>query len=78
MSDEPLSFPALQVALERPLFAEKSWRLSPKPWSLPEDALEELRLIGQACLGFHQALERLYLKSRAGERILRNEDVKVP
>ena len=78
MSDEPLSFPALQVALERPLFAEKSWRLSPRPWSLPEDALEELRLIGQACLGFHQALERLYLKSRAGERILRNGDLRVP
>jgi len=78
LSAEPLSLSALQAALERPLFAEKTWRLSPRPWSLPEDALEEVRLIGQACLAFHQALERLYLKSRVGERILRNEDLKVP
>ena len=78
MSAEPLSLSALQVALERPLFAEKSWRLSPEPWTLPEKALEELHSIGQACLVFHQALERLYLKSRADERILRNGELRVP
>jgi len=75
---EPLSLAALQAALQRPLFAEKSWRLAPEPWSLPEDALEELHLIGNACLAFHQALERLYLKSRNDRRILRNGDLKVP
>ncbi|MFP6854642.1 MAG: hypothetical protein VB980_02575, partial [Opitutales bacterium] len=77
MSAEPISLAALKVALERPLFAEKTWRLSPRPWGLPEDSLEELRLIGQACLAFHRALERLYLKSRSGERILRNGDLRV-
>ena len=75
---EPLSLAALQAALERPLFAEKTWRLSPRPWSLPESALKELRFIGQACLAFHQALERLYLKSFANQRILRNSELKVP
>jgi hypothetical protein len=74
----PLSLAALRSALERPLFAEKSWRLSPRPWSLPKDAVEEIRIIGQACLAFQQALERLYLKSRSGDRILRNEELKVP
>jgi hypothetical protein len=74
----PLSLPALRSALERPLFAEKSWRLSPQPWNLAEDAVEEIRLIGQACLAFHQALERLYLKSGSGDRILRNGDLKAP
>ena len=78
MSAEPLSLSALQAALNRPLFAEKSWRLSSRPWSLPESALEELHLIGQACLAFHQALERLYMKSRLGDRILRNDDLRVP
>ncbi|MFP6887236.1 MAG: hypothetical protein VB997_06715 [Opitutales bacterium] len=66
------------MALERPLFADKTWRLSPKSWTLPESAVGEIRCIGQACLAFHQALERLYLKSRSGERILRNDDLKVP
>ena len=78
MSALPLSLPVLRSALERPLFAEKSWRLSPKPWSLPDDSVEELHSIGQACLAFHQALERLYLKSRSGSRILRNGDLTAP
>jgi len=68
--------PVLKSALERPLFAEKSWQLSPKPWPLPNDLVEELHSIGRACLAFHQALERLYLKSRSGNRILRNGDLK--
>ncbi|MFP6900653.1 MAG: hypothetical protein VCA36_06895, partial [Opitutales bacterium] len=78
MSAEPLSLAALRLALERPIFAEKTWRLSPKPWGLSDDVVEELRLIGGACLGFHQALERLYLKSRGGDRILRNGKLRVP
>jgi len=68
--------PVLKSALERPVFAEKSWRLSPKPWPLPDELVEELHSIGRACLAFHQALERLYLKSRSGNRILRNGDLK--
>ncbi len=78
LSTLPLSLPVLRSALERPLFAEKSWRLSPKPWPLPESTVEELHSIGQACLAFHQALERLYLKSRTGTRILRNGDLTTP
>ena len=76
MSALSLSLPVLKSALERPLFAEKSWRLSPKPWPLPDELVEELHSIGRACLAFHQALERLYLKSRSGNRILRNGDLK--
>ena len=78
MSAEPVSLSALQLALDRPLFAEKSWRLSPKPRGLSDEIVEELRLIGKACLAFHQALARLYLKSRTDQRILRNEELRVP
>ena len=78
MSALPLSLPVLRSALDRRLFAEKSWRLSPKPWPLPEGTVGELHSIGQACLAFHQALERLYLKSRSGSRILRNGNLTTP
>lgn len=74
----PVSRDKLKQAMERPLFAGKTWRSSPLALSLKEEQIRELRQIGSACFAFHQALERLYLKSRAGERILRNADLRAP
>jgi hypothetical protein len=61
--------------LEPPLFAEKIWKLSPEPWPITEAQLQSLKLIGQACLSYHRALERLYVRSFTDKKILRNRDV---
>ena len=74
----PVSQAKLRRAMDRPLFAGKTWRSSPVPLSLKPEQVRELRQIGNACFAFHQALERLYLKSRADERVLRNADLRVP
>ena len=78
MVAEHPTLPVLQAALERPLFEDKSWRLSPNPWPLPAEVVSELHAIGDACLGFHKALERLYLKSRSNDRLVRNDDLRAP
>jgi len=58
-----------------PLFAEKSWVLSPEAFPLPERQLEEIRAIGPALAEFQLALERLYRRAAEGRRILRNGDL---
>jgi len=62
----------------RALFAEKTWKWSPKAWSLPNEAGLFLKDLGRAGLSFFKALERLYLKSAQNQKILRNRDVRVP
>ena len=61
--------------LEPPLFAEKIWKLSPEPWPISEAQLKDLKVIGAACLSYHRALERLYVRSFTDKKILRNRDV---
>lgn len=61
-----------------PLFAGKTWKLSPEPWTLTPEQTRELRDIGAACLAFHRAQDRLYMKSAAGEKLLRNGDRRAP
>ncbi len=61
--------------LEPPLFAEKIWKLSPEPWPISEAQLKDLKVIGAACLSYHRALERLYVRSFSDKKILRNRDV---
>jgi hypothetical protein len=69
----------LREALEQtPLFEDKSWRLSPRPWPVTAAQLSELERIGQASLEFHQALEVLYLRSSAGRNLLRNRPLLAP
>lgn len=61
--------------LEPPLFAEKIWKLSPEPWPISEAQLKDIKIIGAACLSYHRALERLYVRSFTDKKILRNRDV---
>ncbi len=67
-----------QKLLDTPLFAEKIWKLSPEPWALTEAQLRDLKRIGAACLSYHRALERLYVRSFSGKKILRNREVYAP
>jgi len=62
--------------LEPPLFAEKIWKLSPEPWPISEAQLKDLKVIGAACLSYHRALERLYVRSFTDKKILRNLDLR--
>jgi hypothetical protein len=59
---------------QKPLFDSKHWLLSPMPFSLSRDQVDELHRIGNACYEFYNALERLYRKSSLNEPILRNNN----
>src|ERR1700678_3746553 len=73
------SYEALKSAFAaQPLFEEKTWRLSPKAWPLQPAQVQELEAIGAAGLGFHQALETLYLRCAAGRNLLRNKALLAP
>jgi len=70
---------ALKAAFAaQPLFEDKSWQLSPEAWPLTPDQVAELEQIGAACLEFHQALEKLYLRSASGKSLLRNRALHAP
>ena len=60
---------------ETPLFAEKSWVLSPEAFPVEESRLEQLRAIGPALAEFQLGVERLYRRASEGRRILRNGDL---
>ncbi len=60
------------------LFEAKTWQLSPRAWPLTQAQVTELEEIGLACLHFHQALENLYLRTKAGKNLLRNRELKAP
>lgn len=77
-SSEPGFNDLARLFAEQELFADKSWVLSPKPFPLPESLFREVEKIGNACLDFQIALERLYLRSVEGRRILRNEELLTP
>lgn len=63
---------------EQPLFEDKTWQISPEPWPLSPEQVKSLEAIGEACLAFHEALERLYARSREGKNLLRNRELKAP
>ena len=67
-----------QKLLDPPLFAEKIWKLSPEPWPISAAQLRELRTVGGACLSYQRALERLYVRSASGKKILRNREIHAP
>lgn len=60
------------------LFAGKTWRLSPEPWTFPPELRDELPAIGDAALAFYRALEKLYLASAENRKILRNGELRTP
>ena len=79
MRDLPdLLLAELELHQEIPLFAGKTWKWSPSSWSIREDAQNDIEALGLAAFSFYQAIERLYLKSKKGEKILRNHDLTVP
>lgn len=74
-----LSYATIESALSaQPLFAAKTWQLSPEAWPLTREQVAQLEQIGTACLEFHQALETLYLRSVAGKNLLRNKPLLAP
>jgi hypothetical protein len=74
-----LAYDTIQSALgAQPLFEAKTWRLSPEAWPLTREQVAQLEEIGAACLGFHQALETLYLRSATGKNLLRNKPLVAP
>ena len=60
---------------ETPLFADKSWVVSPEAFPLDAKRLQVLREIGPALAEFQLAVERLYRRVSEGRRILRNGDL---
>ena len=73
-----LSWDEIECLRKAPLFADKSWRWSNQAWQLPADAIDFLHKLGNAGVSFFRALERLYLKSAKGERVLRNKNFTTP
>ena len=63
---------------DNPLFAGKTWRWSPEAWSLLSENRQLIESLGTAAVSFYRTIERLYLKSKANQRILRNEELLVP
>ena len=78
MESPDLSWGEIELHQKNPLFAGKTWKWSPQYWSILESAQVEIEALGQAAFSFYQAIEKLYLKSKNGQKILRNEDLKVP
>lgn len=73
-----VSWDEIESSKKTSLFAEKSWKWSNQAWQLPADAIDFLTQLGNAGVSFFRALERLYLKSARGEKILRNKDYFTP
>jgi len=74
-----VDFAGLKAAFAaQPLFEDKSWQLSPEAWPLSPDQVADLEQIGAACLEFHHALEKLYLRSASGKSLLRNHSLHAP
>ena len=73
-----MNFDVLKNALAaQPLLGGgKTWRLAPNAWTFPPELRAQLDALGGAALAFYRALERLYLASAAGTRIVRNGDLR--
>ena len=60
------------------LFADKTWRWSPSPWSLPASICEWIENLSTAAVSFYRAIDLLYRKSWSNESVLRNDELLVP
>ena len=63
---------------EQELFEGKSWRMSPRAWTLTPEIVSALEGIGQASLEFYRAFETLYRRSAEGKKLLRNKELYAP
>lgn len=74
-----MNFSEIKNALAaQPLFAGKTWKISPGAWTFSPDARAELDALGDAALAFYRATEKLYLASADDKKILRNADLRAP
>lgn len=74
-----IAFEELRRSLkENPLFSGKSWQIAAEPWRFSAEIAETFRSIGNACLAFYCAQEKLYLASAAGKSLLRNRRLEAP
>jgi hypothetical protein len=76
--DPSLSAEKLAEFQSNSLFAGKTWKWSPHAWPLLPEISEVFKSLAPAAVSFYQAIERLYLKSKENQRILRNEELLVP
>ena len=60
------------------LFADKTWRWSQSPWSLPDGICQWMEDLSSAAISFYRAIDLLYRKSWSKESVLRNEELQVP
>lgn len=73
------SFAALSRAFaEAPLFSGKTWKVAAEAWRFSAEETRELNLIGDACLAFYRAHEKLYRASVTGKSLLRNAPLYAP
>lgn len=73
------SFAALSRAFaETPLFSGKTWKVAADAWRFSAEETRELNLIGDACLAFYRAQEKLYRASATGRSLLRNAPLYAP
>jgi len=79
MEGDTLHYDALRkIFKNQSLFKDKQWRLSPEPWQLTQVEYDQLLDIGQACLEFYRAQERLYRFAAEDRNLLRNQKLKAP
>lgn len=75
--EKKLTFSDLKTAFEKnTLFENKTWQLSPNPFPLNLETIEDIRQIGKACLHFYEAIDKLYYASVQEKSILRNTNLK--
>ena len=63
---------------KKSLFADKKWRWSPSPWTLPSGVCQWVEDLSKAAVSFYRAIDLLYRKSWKDESVLRNEELLVP
>ncbi len=73
------SFSTLHNAFNsQELFADKTWRFSPEPWSITQEHEKQIVKLGIACHEFVKALELLYMRSVLNKNLLRNRSLITP
>ncbi len=71
-----VNFETVKAAFEdQELFRDKTWRLSPSAFGITQSQYATILGIGESCVAFQLALERLYRRAVGGRRLLRNGDL---
>lgn len=74
-----IDYKTLKLSVEStPMFQDRSWFLSPQPWTCSLDQQKSLQDIGDAAVAFYRAQSLLYRRSYEGKALTRNQDLKAP